>query len=40
MHIIFDDSNTFSKEKSKAEDDDVGLEESMNDLKLGDDLQP
>ena len=37
-HVIFDESNAFSKEKSKEEDDDVGLEESMIDLKLGDKL--
>ena len=36
MHIVFDESNAFSKEKSIEEDDDVGLEESFNDLKLKD----
>ena len=40
MHIILDESNAFSKEKNKEEDDDVGLEKSMNDLKLSDNLQP
>ena len=36
MHIVFNESNVFSKEKSIEEDDDVGLEESLNDLKLKD----
>ena len=36
MHIVFDESNAFSKEKSIEEYDDVGLEESLNDLKLKD----
>ena len=31
MHVVFDKSNAFSKEKSIEEDDDVGLEESLND---------
>ena len=34
MDIIFVESNAFSKEKSIEEDDDVGLEERLNDLKL------
>ena len=36
MHVVFDESNTFSKEKSIKEGDEVGLEESLNDLKLKD----
>ena len=40
MHIVFDESNAFSKEKSIEEDDIVGLEENMDDLKINDDLQP
>ena len=40
MHVIFDESNAFSKEKNIEKDDDVGLEENINDLKLSDNLQP
>ena len=40
MHVIFDESNTVSKEKSIEEYDDLGLEESMNDVKLNGNLQP
>ena len=36
MHVVFDESNAFSKEKSIEKDDGVGLEESLNDLKLRD----
>ena len=36
MHVVFDESNAFYKEKSIKEDDDIGLEESLNDLKLED----
>ena len=36
MHVVFDESNAFSKEKSIEEDDDVGLAESLNDMKLKD----
>ena len=35
MLVVFDESNTFSKEKI-IEEDDVGLHESSNDLKLKD----
>ena len=36
IHVVFNKSNAFSKEKSIEEDDDVGFEESLNDLKLKD----
>ena len=39
MDVVFDEFNAFSKEKSIKEDDIVGLEENMDDLKINDDLQ-
>ena len=30
MHVVFDESNAFSKEKSIEDEDDVGLEKSIN----------
>ena len=39
MHVVFDESNIFSKEKNIEEDDIVGLEENMDDLKINEDLQ-
>ena len=36
MHVVFDEFNTFSKEKIIEEDDEVGLHDNLNDLKLKD----
>ena len=36
MHVVFDESNLSLRRKSIEEDDDVGLEESLYDLKLKD----
>ena len=36
MHVVFDESNAFSEEKSIEEDDGIGLEENLNDLKWKD----
>ena len=46
MHVVFSESNAFSREKSIEEDDYGGLEESMNELmqkdktRENDKLQP